>query len=141
MKSLINRRLLIIFFAALVLAGTYTPSLQSIEKFVYNSFARLLPDIESEPRSAVIAIDDKSLEKYGPWPWPRQRLSKIIKKLEKLKAGSIGLIVPLDQPQSLSLPETYQSVLENSSTEVRKKVLALVDQLDPDTIFTDTLVK
>ena len=141
MKSLVNRRLLVIFFTALVLAGTYTSTLQSIEEFVYNSYARLLPNIESEPRSAVIAIDDKALEKYGPWPWPRQRLSKIIQKLEKLKAGSIGLIVPLDQPQSLSLPETYQSVLEKSSTEVREKVLSLIDQLDPDTIFTDTLVK
>lgn len=141
MKSLVNRRLLVILFTILVLASTYTSTLQSIEEFVYNSFARLLPNIESEPRSAVIAIDDRALEKYGPWPWPRQRLSKIIKKLEKLQAGSIGLIVPLDQPQSLSLPETYQSVLEKSSTEVREKVLSLIDQLDPDTIFTDSLVK
>lgn len=141
MKSLANRRLLVILFTALVIAGTYTSAMQSIEEFVYNSFARLLPNIESEPRSAVIAIDDKALEKYGPWPWPRQRLSKIIKKLEAYQSGSIGLIVPLDQPQSLSLPETYQSVLEKSSTEVREKVLSLIDKLDPDTIFTDTLVK
>lgn len=141
MKSLVNRRLLVILFTVLVIASTYTSTLQSIEEFVYNSYARLLPNIESEPRSAVIAIDDRALEKYGPWPWPRQRLSKIIQKLEKLQAGSIGLIVPLDQPQSLSLPETYQSVLEESSTEVREKVLSLIDKLDPDTIFTDTLVK
>jgi len=141
MKSLINRRLLVILFTILVIASTYTSSLQSIEEFVYNAFSRMLPNIESEPRSAVIAIDDRSLEKYGPWPWPRQRLSTIIKKLERLKAGSIGLIVPLDQPQSLSLPETYQSVLEQSSPEVREKVLSLIDKLDPDTIFTDTLVK
>ena len=141
MKSLANRRLLVILFTTLVILGTYTSTLQSVEELVYNSFARLLPNIETEPRSAVIAIDDKALEKYGPWPWPRQRLSKIIQRLEKLKAGSIGLIVPLDQPQSLSLPETYQSVLEQSSTEVREKVLSLIDKLDPDTIFTDTLVK
>lgn len=136
-----NRRILIILFTALVLLGTYTAGLQSIEKWAYNGFVRLLPTIETEPRSAVIAIDDKSLEKFGPWPWPRQRLARIVKRLEKLQAGAIGVIVPLDQPQSLSLPETYQSVLEHTPAEVREKVLALVDRLDPDAIFTDTLVK
>jgi len=138
---LLNRQLLVIFFTILVLAGTYTPGLQSVEEFSYDAFVRLLPNIETEPRSAVIAIDNTSLEKYGPWPWPRQRLAKIIKQLEKYQAGSIGFIVPLDQPQSLSLPETYQSVLEDSSPELREKVLALVDKLDPDAIFTDALVK
>jgi len=138
---LLNRQLLIIFFTVLVLAGTYTSSLQSLEEFSYNGFVRLLPSIETEARSAVIAIDNASLEKYGPWPWPRQRLATIVKQLEKYQAGAIGLIIPLDQPQSLSLPETYQSVLEDASPEVREKVLALIDKLDPDAIFTDTLVK
>jgi len=141
MKSLINRRILILLFTLLVLLGTYTSTLQSVESFTYNGFSRLLPNIETEPRSTIIAIDEKSLEKLGPWPWPRQRLAQIIKRLEHYQAGAIGLIVPLDQPQSLSLPETYQSVLEKSSPEVRDKVLAMLDQLDPDAIFTDALVK
>jgi len=141
MKFLGNRRFLIAIFTIVVLLGTYTSTLQLIETFAYNGFARLLPNIESEPRSAIVAIDDKSLDKLGPWPWPRQRLAKIIKQLEHLQAGAIGLIVPLDQPQSLSLPETYQSVLEKSSPEVREKVLALLDKLDPDAIFTEALVK
>ncbi|MGD8884167.1 MAG: protein kinase, partial [Gammaproteobacteria bacterium] len=123
-----------------MLAGTYTSSLQSIEQFAYNGFVRLLPNIRTEPRSAIIAIDDQSLEKLGPWPWPRQRLAKIIKALEKQQAGAIGLMVPLDQPQSLSLPQTYQSVLEGTSPKVREKVAALLDQLDPDAIFTNALV-
>ncbi|WP_455206202.1 CHASE2 domain-containing serine/threonine-protein kinase [Kaarinaea lacus] len=138
---MLNRQLLIILFTVLVLAGTYTSNLQSLEEFSYNGFVRLLPNLETEPRSAIIAIDNASLEKYGPWPWPRQRLAKIVKQLEKYQAGAIGMIVPLDQPQSLSLPETYQSVLEGSSPEVREKVLALVDQLDPDANFSDTLLK
>ena len=138
---MLNRHLLIIFFTVFILLGTYTPTMQSIEAFTYNGFVRLLPNIETEPRSAIIAIDDQSLEKFGPWPWPRQRLAKIIKQLEKYQAGAIGMIVPLDQPQSLSLPETYQSVMENTSPEVREKVSALVDKLDPDAIFTDELVK
>jgi serine/threonine-protein kinase len=137
---LFNRRILIIIFTAIVLAGTYTNSLQSVEHFAYNGFVRLLPTLETEPRSAIIAIDAKSLEKFGPWPWPRQRLAKIVKQLEKQKAGAIGLIVPLDEPQSLSLPETYQSVLKGTSPKVREKVLALLDHLDPDAIFTNTLV-
>ena len=136
-----NRRLLIIIFTVVVLLGTYSPTFQSIEEFTYDTFVRLLPNIDTESRTVVVAIDDKALDAYGPWPWTRQKLAKIISKLEKAKAGSIGLILPLDQPQSLSMPENYQTVLEGASPEVRKTVMALLDKLDPDAIFTDTLVK
>jgi len=138
---LINRRLLVTLFTIAVVSGTYTSHFQSIEKFTYDLFIRLLPNIETPPRSAVIAIDEKALDKYGPWPWPRHRLAQIVEKLEAAKAGAIGIVLPLDQPQSLSLPETYQSVLESANAQVREKVLLLLDRLDPDAIFTDALAK
>jgi len=138
---LINRRLLVAFFTIVVFLGTYTAHIQSIEKFTYDLFVRLLPNIDSSSRSAVIAIDEQALDRYGPWPWPRQRLAQIIEKLDQANAGAIGIILPLDQPQSLSLPETYQSVLESANAEVREKVLILLDRLDPDAIFTDALTK
>jgi len=138
---LINRRLLVAFFTITVLLGTYTTHLQSIEKITYDLFVRLLPNPDTSAHSVVIAIDERALDRYGPWPWPRQRLAQIIEKLEQARAGAIGIIVPMDQPQSLSLPETYQSVLASATSEVKEKVLILLDRLDPDAIFTDALTE
>ena len=141
MRFLKSHRVLLFVFGLAALLGSYTTTLQSLEEFSYDLFVRLLPTIPTPPRAAVIAIDDKALKAYGPWPWPRQQLAEIIKRLEKLSVGAIGVILPLDQPQSLSLPSNYQSVLENAEPEVRDKVEKLMDQLDPDAIFTNTLIK
>ena len=39
----------------------------------------------------IIDIDEKSLQQYGQWPWPRYRIAILLDKLRDLEALSIGL--------------------------------------------------
>ena len=41
----------------------------------------LYSDYQPESRMTIIAIDEKSLNQIGPWPWPRETLAKLSKRL------------------------------------------------------------
>jgi len=46
---------------------------------------------EPSPFPIVVDIDEKSLQQYGQWPWPRYRIAILLEKLRGLGAQSIGL--------------------------------------------------
>ena len=46
---------------------------------------------ESSSVPVIVDIDEKSLKKYGQWPWPRYRIATLLDKLRNLGALSIGL--------------------------------------------------
>lgn len=48
---------------------------------------------------AVVAIDDASIARLGPWPWSRELQAQVIDKLSAGGARSIVLAVPVSQPQ------------------------------------------
>jgi len=49
---------------------------------------------------AVLAIDDASIAKLGPWPWSRELHAQVIDKLSAGGARSIVLAVPVSQSQA-----------------------------------------
>jgi len=42
---------------------------------------RISPDTRLEERIGIVAIDEKSLEQLGPWPWPRETLARLAEAL------------------------------------------------------------
>ena len=65
---------------------------ESLERFFYKSEMRLdLPTISLENKIAIVNIDAKSLEKLGPWPWPRHIIGEMIRILKDNGARLIGL--------------------------------------------------
>ncbi|MEJ2039798.1 MAG: CHASE2 domain-containing protein, partial [Desulfosarcinaceae bacterium] len=55
---------------------------------------------------AIIAIDDKSLDRLGDWPWPRARLAEMIRLLTTRGAQALGIGLLYTQPyQSPGLAE------------------------------------
>lgn len=49
---------------------------------------------------ALVAIDDQALDTVGKWPWPRDRLAKVIRELDRAGAKVIALDLLLDDPES-----------------------------------------
>ncbi len=47
----------------------------------------------------LVAIDDKSLEQIGRWPWPRTRLADCIAELRRAGARTVALDLDLSDPQ------------------------------------------
>jgi len=45
---------------------------------------------QSQPVT-IVAIDEKSLQAFGQWPWPRYRLAELIESIAKYKPAAVGL--------------------------------------------------
>lgn len=65
---------------------------ESLERAFYGVQMRLdLPRSTGQSRIAIVNIDDKSVERLGPWPWPRSLMAEMIRILKENGAKVIGL--------------------------------------------------
>jgi serine/threonine-protein kinase len=53
-----------------------------------------LKEQDQIPPIALIAIDEMSLQKQGPWPWPRNVIARIIDRVAENEPGVIGCYLP-----------------------------------------------
>ncbi|MBH9302662.1 CHASE2 domain-containing protein [Pseudomonas aeruginosa] len=61
---------------------------------------RRLPPLAVAPRILVVAIDDRSLESLGRWPWPRSVHAELLDRLAAAGARSVLLDVIFSEPSS-----------------------------------------
>ncbi len=59
----------------------------------------------------VVDIDEKSLKKYGQWPWPRYRMAFLLEKISAGGAKSIGIDILFPEKDRTS-PIIWQKTLE-----------------------------
>lgn len=94
-----------------------------------------------QPRKAVqrpvviIDIDEKSLAKYGQWPWPRTRVAEIVQRLTALGAAAIAFDIVFAEPDRLSpglVADSFQDLDEETRT--RLKALPSNDQVLADAL-------
>ncbi len=87
----------------------------------------VLPESEMNPE--IVAIDEKSLEKYGQWPWPRYLIAQLLSEINSASAKAISIDI-LFPEQDRSSPTTW---LEGATEkfglklDVSTELLNLVD--------------
>lgn len=84
------------------------------------------PADEEERRLIVVDIDEASLAKLGPWPWPRERLAELSRRLAALGAGT--------QVYDVVLPEARSgdaALAAEFARHPHQVVLAQIFSLDP----------
>ena len=83
------------------------------------------PASEVERRFVVVDIDEASLAKLGPWPWPRAKLSELSRRLAELGAGTqvYDVVFPESQPGDAELAAEFGR---------HPVVLAEIFSLDPN---------
>jgi adenylate cyclase len=95
------RKILLISFASLVLTSALLQLslFSSLNNKIYDSLFYFRGPVEDRTQAVVIvAIDEKSLEKTGDWPWPRSVLAWLIEKIKMGGPKVIGVDLLLDLP-------------------------------------------
>ncbi len=129
---LLGYRGLGLILIGLFFVGSYNPVPQRIEDGVFRVLSRLVGSYDYPSRIALLAIDEKSLERLGPWPWPRDRIAGIIDHLRRKQVGTVGLMIPLNEAQTPEkLPKLSESA-RSSSSKVRSALRRWARRLDTD---------
>ena len=58
----------------------------------------------------VVDIDDKSLARFGQWPWPRSTIAKLIDELRPTRRGGRRIDVMFAEPDASSAERVVQSL-------------------------------
>lgn len=95
---------------------------------------------ERSGRVVVVDIDEKSLDEYGQWPWPRYRFAKLLRKVQQLGVSSIGLNMVFAEPDRSS-PRVWQDAIrEELGHEVDIKGVP-EELMNHDAILAETFSK
>lgn len=93
----------IFVLASLVLLRAADPfAVRAIRDLAFDQFQRLTPRQSEQMPVRVADIDEASLQAYGQWPWPRDRMAELVKKLDALGAATIVFDIAFAEPDRLS---------------------------------------
>ncbi|HEX9803092.1 MAG TPA: CHASE2 domain-containing protein, partial [Gammaproteobacteria bacterium] len=94
----------------LLLASVYLVRpqiLEDVEGRLLDARFQLRGAVETSGLVTLVAVDEKSLEAYGRWPWSREVLAALIERLSEMGAGAIGLDIVFSEAQ----PSALESLL------------------------------
>ena len=72
--------------------------LHRLDYMVYDTAMRLASAAPT-PRIAIVAIDAKSIDSLGPWPWPRSRIADLLDVINAGKPSAVATTLPLAEAQ------------------------------------------
>ncbi len=126
--EIVRRRLRSIIVILLIVVFAFLQLLEvspfASLRYAFFDFAqRILPDPQPSAPITMVQIDNESLEAFGQWPWPRDRIAELIGMLARHKPAVIGIDIIFSEPVRLS-PENLLSGYEVSPF-VRKQLAEL----------------
>jgi len=108
-----------------VLALEAARVLEPVEAVVTDLQMRLRGPEPADPRVAIVAIDEESVEALGRWPWPRTCLAALIRGLDEAGARVIALDIVLSEP-TRSPPGIDLSVEDRALAEAIREARGVV---------------
>ncbi len=94
---------LVILVLALGLRISDPAPIEQARLLIFDSYQRLKPRIyDPAVPVKIIDIDDESLARPGPWPWPRTTMGRLIDRLTQMGAAAIALDLVFADPDRSS---------------------------------------
>lgn len=130
--------ILTLFFTLLNL---FPPEFLSlIGQKVYDSMLRSLPKSDGNVQPVIIDLDEKSLEEFGQWPWPRYRIALLLEKLNALGAQAIALDILFAEEDRTSLHVLQRELLKDLGVTLSFEGLPL-SRSNNDQVLANALAK
>lgn len=125
-------RAFFVFCAALFISWALSnlPLMQKLNNVFIDIGMSLSPQTESN-NVAIVAIDSKSIAKYGPWPWPRKTHAELLDKLTK--AGTNLAVFDIVFSESDNVPSDSDNAFALAIKEHGQVVLAMSAETDMQT--------
>jgi adenylate cyclase len=107
----------------------------------FDAFQVIEPRVKTVRPVTIVDIDDKSLAKFGQWPWSRNQVADMIINLTQLGAVVIAFDIVFSEPDRLN-PDAVASTMRNLDEVTRTRLRALPsnDQILADAIKRSRVV-
>jgi len=119
------RKALLVFGVTLAVCSALTALrltdpwlLTVIRERTFDAYQRVRPRAYNDFPVRIVDIDERSLAAFGQWPWPRDRLAELTRRLQDLGASVITYDVIFAEPDRLS-PALFARQLRHSDEAKR----------------------
>jgi adenylate cyclase len=113
--------------------------LEWADRAIYDARLRATMQTGMDGRIVIVDVDEPSLAAEGQWPWPREKLARLVNRLfEEQQVAALGFDMVFAEPQSTDTAKWLRHLGETdlaSLPEVQKKVNDKVLELDGDAVF------
>jgi CHASE2 domain-containing sensor protein len=90
--------------SVLIFILSFSPILETFERKIFDQATRIRGERKINPVIQIVEIDDKSIENFGRWPWPRGYHASFLQILSEYKPKTIGYDILFSEPE-LEHPE------------------------------------
>lgn len=125
--------LLLVALAALRIADV--PALEELRLRSFDAYQVIEPRRKTAKPVVIVDIDEKSIQKYGQFPWPRTLLAELVTKLRQMGAVVIAFDVVFPEPDRLN-PDLAANSFAGLDDETRTRLRALPSN---DQVFADAI--
>jgi adenylate cyclase len=116
------------------------PYVDDIQEKIYDSQVRLTAPRGIDPRIVIVAIDEKSLQKEGHWPWARNKLARLVDKLFEYGVVVTGFDVIFPERDESTDLISLKSLVEGPDDYLfRQRLEELEPRLNRDYMFAEAL--
>ncbi|UFZ04057.1 EAL domain-containing protein [Bradyrhizobium ontarionense] len=114
----------------LVVVALLTVGVSGSYELLSHALVDLRFRLDARPASgeiAVVAIDPRSIEAIGVWPWPRTYHARLLEQLQRAGVRDVALDVDFSTPSDAASDQAFLNALQNAKGSV---VLPVFKQLD-----------
>ncbi len=132
--------LLIAVMLAHVAGFVRLPYIGQIQQQIYDAQIRFTAPGGQDSRIVIVAIDEKSLQIEGHWPWARDKLALLVQKLFENGVVLIGFdVVFPERDESTDLISLKSLAAGPDDTQFLQRLEQFEPQLNRDYMFADAL--
>ena len=101
-----------------------TAPLAGARQWLFDGYQRALPRQTSGQAVVIVAIDEKSLNKHGQWPWSRDKLAALVDAVARKRPAVLAMVPVLPEVDPTS-PERVAANLPASQAALAKALARL----------------
>ena len=127
----------------LISLGIYVtglPFFNAMELKAFDLHLRQRGKIAPGNEVAIVAIDEKSIDAIGRWPWPRTRIAQLVESLNRYQAKVVAFDVIFSEPDESSGVSVMRNMQKRfRDRDVKTAFEAAVQEADNDAHFAEVL--
>jgi adenylate cyclase len=107
---------------------------------IYDNHLRLRGARKPNPQVVIVAIDEASLKTLGRWPWPRNVLADLLRRLQQAGTAAVAFDIIFSEPERSGELQAASRLVERLQgmslpPAARREIGAIVQQADHDQQF------
>ena len=137
---LVTSLVLVGFLMLHVWGRVNVPFVHELERLLYDARVRLTAVGGKDARIVIVAIDEKSLEVEGHWPWTREKLAKMLEQLFNYGVAVVGFdVVFPERDVSVDVDTLRELASGPSDRSFLRRLDQLAPKLNRDKLFGQAL--